>query len=96
MKTEIQKMVSAALKPHYRRKEVDKDGYTDINRDVSRMLYDKVWDAGGLVDSAARGRWERIAVEEVALAVNGLKEKEQTPPANVAPEGSTFTAVIRA
>jgi hypothetical protein len=97
MKTEIQKMVSVALKPHYHRKEVDKEGYTDINRDVSRMLYDKVWDAGGLVDSAARDRWQKVAAEEVALAVKALKDTEATPPAVDAPEvAPTFTAVVRA
>jgi hypothetical protein len=76
MKSEIQKMVSGALKPHYAKKQVDKDTFTDINRDISRMLYDRVWDAGGLVDSAARDRWEKIAVEEVETAVQEAKTKQ--------------------
>lgn len=69
-------MVSGALKPHYSKKEVDKDTFTDINRDISRMLYDRVWDAGGLVDSAARERFEKIAVEEVEKAVEEAKVKQ--------------------
>lgn len=69
-------MVSGALKPHYAKKQVDKDTFTDINRDISRMLYDRVWDAGGLVDSAARDRWEKIAVEEVETAVQEAKAKQ--------------------
>ncbi|KAF2434435.1 hypothetical protein EJ08DRAFT_466268 [Tothia fuscella] len=102
MKAEIQKMVTAALKPHYQRKELGKDAYTDINRDVSRMLYDKVWDAGGLIDVATRDRFQRVAAEEVALAVKVLKKPDQpteTPPEAVdsaAPDTPTFTAVVRA
>lgn len=70
-------MVSTALKPHYNRKEIDKEKYTDINRDVSRMLYDKVWDAGGLIDQRSRERWQLVACEEVAEAVKIANAKEQ-------------------
>ncbi|TID15324.1 PHD and RING finger domain-containing protein [Venturia nashicola] len=76
MKSEIQKMVSGVLKPHYAKKLVDKDTFTDINRDISRMLYDRVWDDGGFVDKAARDRWERIAIEEVEKAVQDAKMRQ--------------------
>lgn len=69
-------MVSGVLKPHYAKKLVDKDTFTDINRDISRMLYDRVWDDGGFVDKTARDRWEKIAVEEVEKAVQEAKAKQ--------------------
>jgi hypothetical protein len=89
MKQEIQKMVTAALKPHYNRKEIDKDKYTDINRDVSRMLYDKVWDAGGLIDSSARERWQKVAAEEVSQAIRDTtKSSTETQAAVIDPTKS--------
>ena len=71
-KSDVQKMVSAALKPHYKSNSVSKDQYTDINRNISRMLYDKVGDAGS-VNGEARESWERLASDEVAKAVESLK-----------------------
>lgn len=70
-KSELQKMVTAALKPHYPT-VVSKDQYTDINRNVSRMLYEKVGENGSL-EGEARESWERLAREEVAKAVQSLK-----------------------
>ena len=51
---------------------MSKDQYTDINRKVSRLLYEKVGDAGS-VKGEARKTWERLASEEVAKAVQSLK-----------------------
>ena len=65
-------MVSKALKPHYDNSAVNKDQYTDINRSVSRMLYNKVGEDGN-VNGEARESWERLANEEVAKAVQALK-----------------------
>lgn len=65
-------MVSAALKPHYKSNAVSKDQYTDINRSVSRMLYDKVGDTGN-INGDSRETWERLASDEVAKAVESLK-----------------------
>lgn len=70
-KSDVQKMVSTALKPYYKNQEVSKDQYTDINRNISRMLYEKVGDAG-ILDNDARESWEKIASEEVAKAVQSL------------------------
>ncbi|KAK5153550.1 hypothetical protein LTR04_006174 [Oleoguttula sp. CCFEE 6159] len=75
-KSEIQKMVKLALKPRYLQQEVTKDQYTDINRDVSRMMYDKVGDATGLSDQRERERWQRIATDEVDNAVKALRSAE--------------------
>ena len=75
-KTDLQKMVSTALKPHYQNNSVNKDQYTDINRNVSHMLYDRYSDSndssdGGKEDS--KEGWEKLASEEVAKAVKELK-----------------------
>lgn len=76
-KTEIQKLVSTALKPVYKKKEINTEQYTDINRAVSRLLYDIV--AGDLSDSADRERWQSIAVEEVDKSVKRLRGIEVKP-----------------
>lgn len=73
-------MVSAALKPLYRNQAIDKDQYTDINRDVSRMLYDMVGDASGLMEQREREKWQRAAAEEVEKAVRALKDSEGIVP----------------
>lgn len=71
-KLNAQKIVSAALQPYYRGSSISKDQYTDVNRSVSRMLYDKAGDLGS-VSGDAREEWERFAAEEVAKAVESLK-----------------------
>lgn len=71
-KTDLQKMVSTALKPHYQSNAVSKDQYTDINRNVSRLLYDRVGESGYL-GSAQKELYERLAFNEVTKAVEGLK-----------------------
>lgn len=67
-------MVKAALKPHYRRKSISKDEYTDINRDVSRKLYDMVGDASALSDQRERERFQDAADEEVEKAIAARSE----------------------
>ena len=65
-------MVSAALKPHYRQNLVTKDEYTDINRRISRMLYELV----GVADSLSpqmREKWEKVARDEVNKSVATMK-----------------------
>ena len=71
-KADLQKMVTTALKPHYHNNTVSKDQYTEINRNISRMLYDKVGEHGNL-DEEAREIYERLASEEVNKAVESLK-----------------------
>ncbi|CAO2651653.1 Nn.00g042230.m01.CDS01 [Neocucurbitaria sp. VM-36] len=74
-KAELQRMVTAVLKPLYLKKEVTKEEYTDINRDVSRLLYEKVGDAGAdaLADQATREKWQQMASGEVDNAVKSLR-----------------------
>ncbi|KAG9742925.1 hypothetical protein KCU73_g8544, partial [Aureobasidium melanogenum] len=76
-KTEIQRMVKAVLGPRYRGGEINKDQYTDINRDVSRMLYDKVGDAEGLANQDGRDKWQEVASAEVERAVQTILSQEQ-------------------
>ena len=62
-------MVKLALGPRYRDKEISKEQYTDINRDVSRKMYERVGDASALADQAERERWQEVAEEEVRHAI---------------------------
>lgn len=71
-KEEIQRMVKLALGSRYREKEITKEQYTDINRDVSRKMYELVGDASHLADSIERDKWQKIAEEEVQKAVAAL------------------------
>ena len=70
-KESVQKLVKEALKSPYRNKRVSKDQYTEINRSVSRMLYDIVGEEGN-VDEEMSERWREMANEEVAKALNSL------------------------
>ncbi|KAF1829277.1 hypothetical protein BDW02DRAFT_176463 [Decorospora gaudefroyi] len=74
-KAELQRMVTAVLKPLYLKKEVTKQEYTDVNRDVSRLLYEKVGEAGAdaLADQDTRERWQKMATSEVDNAVKALR-----------------------
>lgn len=74
-KKEIQEMVSSALRPLYKNKEINSVQYTEINRDVSRMLYDKMGGIGGDLDEKRKDDWEQVAAIEVRNAVAGMKEK---------------------
>ena len=73
-------MVTAVLKPLYLKKEVTKEEYTDVNRDVSRLLYDKVGDAGAtaLADQETREKWQRMAGDEVDNAIKALRAAEDS------------------
>lgn len=71
-KSDVQKLVVAALKPYYKSNAVSKDQYTEINRNVSRMIYEKVGEKGS-VNGDAKESWERLANNEVAKAVELLK-----------------------
>ena len=71
-KEEVQRMVKLALGSRYRDKEITKDQYTDINRDVSRKLYELVGDASHLADHHERDKWQKVAEDEVNKAIAAL------------------------
>lgn len=66
-------MVKNALGSRYREKEITKDQYTDINRDVSRLLYEQIDDASDLADYDSRNRLQKLATDEVQKMVEALK-----------------------
>jgi hypothetical protein len=70
-KAELQRMVTAVLKPIYVKKDISKDVYTEVNRDVSRLLYERVGDAGpdALADQPTRKKWQKMASDEVENAI---------------------------
>lgn len=76
VKSDIQKLVGKALKPYYRRDYVSKDEYTDINRTVSRMLYERAGDAETL-EVAAKARLAAAAKDEVKKAITSLKKQKE-------------------
>ena len=76
-KEDIQKLVKDALKVPYKNKEVSKEQYTEINRKVSRMLYDEVGESVNLSSEAVEN-WKRVANEEVAKAVQSLRRAAST------------------
>jgi hypothetical protein len=65
-------MVKLSLGSRYRDKEITKDQYTEINRDVSRKLYELVGSADALSDHAEREKWQGVADDEVKKAVIAL------------------------
>lgn len=67
----INKIVKNALAPHWRSAEITKEQYSDINRDVSRKLYEIVADRN-IDDERQKLTWEKIATAEVATAVKSL------------------------
>ncbi|GIJ89366.1 hypothetical protein Asppvi_008306 [Aspergillus pseudoviridinutans] len=76
VKSDIQKLVGGALKPYYRSKVVSKDQYTDINRTISRMLYERVGNAQSL-DTETKNSFGKVAAEEVKKAIDGLRAKDE-------------------
>jgi len=79
-KTEIQALVKLALKPHYTNNEITSDEYTDINRDVSRRLYEQV---GSEKSLAEKEKWQKVADDEVSRAIQTLKAELPSKPATV-------------
>lgn len=72
-KEKINGIVLAALKPHWRAKKLTVDQYSNINRDVSRKLYDSIQDASALDDEARKKTWEKVAAQEVDRAISDLR-----------------------
>ena len=70
-KSDVQLMVKEALKSPYRRNQLTKEQYTDINRKISRLLYERVGDSDRL-DVEMREKWKSVAKEEVAKAMRSI------------------------
>lgn len=76
VKSEIQKLVGSALKPHYRGRGVSKDEYTQINRAISRKLYKRVGSVNTL-EADLKADLERTAKEEVGSAIQTLRQEKR-------------------
>lgn len=76
-KTSIQKLVGSELKPYYRRKLITKDDYTNINRTISRKLYDHVEEGVELQAEQLR-KLKDSAHKAVKEAVDLLRDKLST------------------
>ncbi|CAI7661832.1 unnamed protein product [Penicillium manginii] len=80
VKSDIQKMVGTSLKPHYRAKTISKDQYTEINRTISRMLYERAGTAESL-DGDSRADIAAAAKHEVQKTIDSLRthKKDKHP-----------------
>lgn len=67
-KESINKMVKAALGPHWRAGQLNKDQYFDINRGVSRQMYEIIGDQYANINRD-QNVWEHVVSREVAVAV---------------------------
>ncbi|KAJ5468981.1 hypothetical protein N7475_006733 [Penicillium sp. IBT 31633x] len=74
LKADIQKMVGTALKPHLKKKIISKEQYTNINRSISRMLYERVGDRETL-ESDERTNLDTEAKHEVQNTIDALRKK---------------------
>ncbi|KAL3473984.1 hypothetical protein BJX99DRAFT_187658 [Aspergillus californicus] len=72
VKSDIQKLVGTALKPYYRMKVVTKEEFTEINRSISRSLYECALGLESL-ELAAKAELETTAKEEVQMAIDALE-----------------------
>jgi hypothetical protein len=69
-------MVGTGLKPHYKKKTISKEQYTNINRTISRMLYERVGDKETL-EPDERTNLETEAKHEVQNTIDALKMKSK-------------------
>ncbi|KAB8289824.1 hypothetical protein EYC80_010456 [Monilinia laxa] len=61
-KESINKMVKKALGPHWKSQRMSTEQYSDINRDVSRKLYELIADNN--ISDGDQSSWEKIATSE--------------------------------
>lgn len=75
-KENLQKLVKAALKPPYHNGDISKDQYTEINRNVSHLLYDRVGEEGDL-NNHNEDALREMAFDEVSKAVQAVQELKE-------------------
>ncbi|KAK6602408.1 hypothetical protein ACHAQE_005589 [Botrytis cinerea] len=69
-KQSINKIVKTALGPHWKSQKISEEQYADINRNVSRKLYELIADKNHT--DGDKSSWEKIATTEVGKAVQSL------------------------
>ena len=72
-------MVKAALGSRYHDKEITKEQYKAVNREVSRKLYDMIGDASALTGQEEKKRWQGVADEEVSKSIAQLGPSNTLP-----------------
>ncbi|KAH0536999.1 hypothetical protein FGG08_006171 [Glutinoglossum americanum] len=72
-KSDIERIVRAALNPYWHNNHISKEQFVSVNRNVSRMLYDQIADDVTAIDDNEKGKWEKLATEEVTNAVEALR-----------------------
>ena len=72
-KNDIEKMVRNALTPHYRPGGISKEDFSNINKSISRKLYSMVVVETGRIKDWEKGKWQKMAEEEVQREVDELK-----------------------
>ena len=72
-KENLQRLVKGALKEPYKNGQVTKDQYTEINRNVSHLLYDRVGE-GGDINGHNEEALQSMAKDEVTKALQALQE----------------------
>ncbi|KAK4650413.1 hypothetical protein QC762_707220 [Podospora pseudocomata] len=72
LKQNINSIVKAALRPHWRDRQLTAEQYEKINRDISRLIYEEVKDPSAVTEDTKQS-WEKTASQEVARAVASLK-----------------------
>lgn len=70
-KSDIEKMVRAALKPHYRPGGISKEDFAKINQLISRKMYTMVTETGRIKEWE-KTKWQKVAEDEVQKEVNEL------------------------
>ncbi|KAI1912544.1 hypothetical protein LOZ39_002405 [Ophidiomyces ophidiicola] len=76
IKSDLQKIVRAALRPYYHQKLISKEDYTETNKCISRMLYDLAasQQSGDPMDAECMARWAGFANTEVMKAVRHIQD----------------------
>jgi hypothetical protein len=72
MKQNISEVVRNALKPHYQSKQLTKEQFMSINRDISHKIYEEVKDPKAVNEDTKQG-WEKTATKEVERAIASLE-----------------------
>lgn len=67
----INQIVKTALAPHWRQATITKQQYADINRAVSRKLYDIIAQQS-VIDDEEKHKWKTMATTEVETAVKSM------------------------
>ena len=71
VKTELSMIVKGALQTPWKKKLITKDQFTEINRSVSRILYERIGQVQHM-DTNARESGQRVAREEVEKSLRAL------------------------